>query len=149
MADVTEMVCFSLYSASRATTRAYATLLAPWNLSYPQYLALVVLWIDGEQTVNGMGVALELDSGTLSPLLRRMEEKGLIVRTRSANDARSVIITPTPRAQALRDDLAHVPVAIAQAMGLADIAQARELTSALHRLTSGMDALSASSSPSA
>ena len=133
------MVCFSLYSASRATTRAYASLLEPWSLSYPQYLALVALWLDGEQSVNAMGEALELDSGTLSPLLKRLEEKGLIERHRSARDQRVVMISPTPRAQELRQELAHIPAAIARGMGLPDIDSALRLVDALHRLTAGMD----------
>ncbi|MGM1016660.1 MAG: MarR family winged helix-turn-helix transcriptional regulator [Actinomycetota bacterium] len=138
MAVIDEMVCFSMYSASRATTRAYATLLSPWNLSYPQYLVLVVLWLEGEKTVNEISDLLQLDSGTVSPLLRRMAEKGLIDRRRDQQDQRVVTIAPTDRAHELRTELAHVPAAIANAMGLPSIEAARELTDALHRLTAGM-----------
>lgn len=133
------MVCFSLYSASRATTRAYVSLLEPWSLSYPQYLALVVLWLEGEQSVNEMGEELQLDSGTLSPLLKRLEEKGLIERHRSANDQRVVIVSATDRALELREELAHIPEAIARGMGLPSIEAAHELVHALHRLTEGME----------
>lgn len=139
MTGVDEMVCFSLYSASRATTRAYSSLLEPWNLSYPQYLVLVVLWLKGEQAVREMGDQLQLDSGTLSPLLRRMEAKKLIERRRDNVDQRIVIVSPTDHARALREELAHVPAAIAHGMGLPGIAAARELTDALHELTAGMD----------
>jgi DNA-binding MarR family transcriptional regulator len=138
MAMVDEMVCFSMYSASRATTRAYTSLLSPWNLSYPQYLVLVVLWLEGEKTVNEISELLQLDSGTVSPLLRRMSEKGLIERRRNHDDQRVVTISPTERAQELRTELAHVPAAIASGMGIPSIDAARELTDALHRLTAGM-----------
>jgi len=133
------MVCFSLYSASRATTRAYSTLLEPWSLSYPQYLALVVLWVEGDQSVNQMGEALQLDSGTLSPLLKRLEEKGLIERRRGDRDQRVVVVSPTARASELREELAHIPEAIARGMGLPSIEAAHRLVEALHRLTEGMD----------
>ncbi|OZB81158.1 MAG: MarR family transcriptional regulator, partial [Microbacterium sp. 14-71-5] len=84
------MVCFALYAATRATTQAYRALLEPWGLTYPQYLVLVTLWLDGEQTVSSLGDRLQLDSGTLSPLLRRMESSDLIVRERRSSDERVV-----------------------------------------------------------
>lgn len=132
------MVCFSLYSATRATTRAYTELLAPWGLTYPQYLVLVVLWTDGQQSVHKLGELLQLDSGTLSPLLRRMEAKELIERKRVDEDNRIVTIAPTPLATGLRAELAHIPPAIAQATGLPDLATARELIGTLQRLTTAM-----------
>jgi len=139
MSAVDEMVCFSLYSATRATTRAYSSLLEPWSLSYPQYLALVMLWTEGDQSVSEMGEALQLDSGTLSPLLRRLEDKGLIERRRSERDQRVVVVSPTDRASELREELAHIPEAIARAMGLPSLDAAHRLIQALHRLTEGMD----------
>lgn len=141
MAIVDEMVCFSLYSATRATTRAYAELLAPWGLTYPQYLVLVVLWSGGEQSVNELGDLLQLDSGTLSPLLRRMESKLLIERKRVHSDHRIVTIAPTPRAAELRRELGHIPSAIAHATGLPDLESARELIATLQRLTTAMGEL--------
>ena len=75
MAIVDDMVCFSLYSASRATTRAYTELLAPWQLTYTQYLVLVSLWTEGDKPVREIGEMLQLDSGTLSPLLRRLGDQ--------------------------------------------------------------------------
>ena len=82
MAVTDEMVCFSLYAATRATTQAYRSLLEPWGLTYPQYLVLVTLWLEGDQTVSSLGEHLQLDSGTLSPLLKRMEQGGLVRRER-------------------------------------------------------------------
>lgn len=141
MSIVDEMVCFSLYSATRATTRAYAELLAPWGLTYPQYLVLVVLWSEGDKSVNELGELLQLDSGTLSPLLRRMEAKLLIERKRVHEDNRVVTIAPTERAGELRGELGHIPMSIACATGLPDVATARELIDTLQKLTAAMGRL--------
>jgi DNA-binding MarR family transcriptional regulator len=136
---VDEMVCFSLYAATRATTQAYRSLLEPWSLTYPQYLVLVLLWDGDNRAVRDLGERLELDSGTLSPLLRRMEQAGFLKRARSAQDERVVIVSLTERGRALENDLAHVPSCIADGSGLS-LGQARELTDALHRLTACMHA---------
>lgn len=138
MPIVDEMVCFSLYSATRATTRAYAEELAPWGLTYPQYLVLIVLWNEGPQSVRNLGGLLQLDSGTLSPLLRRMEDKELIERTRRTGDQRVVTVTATRRAVELRDELAHVPSVIETATGLPDESSARNLIDTLRRLATTM-----------
>ncbi len=83
MAATDEMVCFALYAATRATTQAYRALLAPWGgLTYPQYLVLVTLWLDGEQTVSSLGDACSSTRARCPPLLRRMEQNDLIVRER-------------------------------------------------------------------
>ncbi|MGV2904091.1 MarR family winged helix-turn-helix transcriptional regulator, partial [Microbacterium sp. AGC62] len=97
MAMSDEMVCFSLYSASRATTQAYRTLLAPWGLTYPQYLVLAALWLEGEQTISSLGAVMRLDSGTLSPLVRRLEQAGLVTRVRGEADERVVTVQLTER----------------------------------------------------
>jgi len=140
MAIVDDMVCFSLYSAARATTRAYAEQLEPWGLTYPQYLVLVVLWNEGEQTVGELGRMLQLDSGTLSPLLRRMEDRQLLARHRRGRDQRVVTVDTTEHGDALRAELAHLPAVIAQATGLPDEASARELIDTLRRLATAMSA---------
>lgn len=141
MAIVDEMVCFSLYSASRATTRAYAELLAPWQLTYTQYLVLVLLWTEGGQPVRQLGEALQLDSGTLSPLLRRLESKELIQRRRDESDTRSVNVGLTEQGTALRHELAHIPAQIACGTGLPDLDSARELLASLHKITASMQAI--------
>ncbi|MFC8304517.1 MarR family winged helix-turn-helix transcriptional regulator [Specibacter sp. NPDC057265] len=138
MAIVNEMVCFSLYSATRATTRAYTQLLEPWGLTYTQYLVLVVLWSEGEQPVHALGEALQLDSGTLSPLLRRMEDKDLIVRRRNSADHRLVSVSASGKAQELRAELAHIPPTIARGTGLPDMAAARAFIDTLAQLTATM-----------
>ena len=113
-----DQICLALYTASRALTARYRTLLAPLGLTYPQYLAMVALWEDGPQSVARLGERLYLDSGTLSPLLRRLESTGLVTRTRSADDERSVVIALTDRGSALRADAATVPEAICLSTGL-------------------------------
>jgi DNA-binding MarR family transcriptional regulator len=135
-----EMVCFSLYAATRATTQAYRTLLEPWGLTYPQYLVLVTLWVEGDQTVSGLGDHLQLDSGTLSPLLKRMEQADLVRRERRSTDERVVTVTTGDRGRSLRAELAHVPTRIAAGTGLPDAAAAEDLIATLHRLTATMHA---------
>ena len=146
MGTVDEMVCFSLYAATRATTQAYRSLLEPWGLTYPQYLVLVVLWHGDNRAVRDLGERLELDSGTLSPLLRRMEQADFLKRARSARDERIVIVSLTERGRELENDLAHVPSRIADGSGLS-LGQARELNEKLHHLTACMHATAGGSRP--
>lgn len=139
---VTErMVCFALYSAARATTQAYRALLEPWGLTYPQYLVLVTLWVEGPRSVRDLGEAMQLDSGTLSPLLTRMEAAGLVRRERGGTDARVVTVHPTDRGVRMRDELRHVPAAIARGMGLDDAGDAHALLGTLHAVAASMHAL--------
>lgn len=138
-----EMVCFGLYAATRATTRAYRLLLEPWGLTYPQYLVLVTLWVEGDQTVTTLGDHLQLDSGTLSPMLRRMEQAGLIWRQRQHVDERVVAVGLGKRGKELRAELAHIPRLIAAATGLPDAQSAAELITTLHHLTATMLAVTA------
>ncbi|GIG40440.1 MarR family winged helix-turn-helix transcriptional regulator [Cellulomonas phragmiteti] len=114
------MLCFDLYSASRAMTAVYRGLLDPVGLTYPQYLVLVVLWTRGEQTVRQVIDLLHLDYGTVSPLLKRLEARGLVERRRRADDERSVTVSLTDAGQELRARVAHVPGRIGAAFGLAD-----------------------------
>ncbi|GAA1446222.1 MarR family winged helix-turn-helix transcriptional regulator [Leifsonia poae] len=143
MSVTDEMVCFSLYAATRATTQAYRSLLEPWGLTYPQYLVLVTLWIEGDQTVSSLGEHLQLDSGTLSPLLRRMEQAGLVRRERRSPDERVVTVTIGERGRELHPQLAHIPARIAAGTGLPDEQAAAQLIDTLHRLTETMHAASA------
>ncbi|MCT2086680.1 MarR family transcriptional regulator [Microbacterium enclense] len=138
MPAVDSLVCFALYAASRTTTQAYRVLLDPWDLTYPQYLALVTLWNDGDQTVSGLGEALQLDSGTLSPMLARMESAGYVRRERRTDDERVVTVSLTERGREMHDELAHVPRCIAVGSGIPDADSAHELIRALHQLTVAM-----------
>jgi DNA-binding MarR family transcriptional regulator len=133
-------LCFPLYAASRAVTRAYAPLLAEVGLTYPQYLTMLALWsAPAEQTVGDLGRRLRLDSGTLTPLLKRLEAAGLVTRRRDADDERRVVVSLTPAGEALQDDVAHVPAAIVGRLGLPaqDLIALRGL---LDRLLDAIDA---------
>lgn len=135
------MVCFALYSAARATTQAYRALLEPWSLTYPQYLVLVTLWVEGPQSVKDLGEQMQLDSGTLSPLLARMERDDLVVRERSSADARVVEVRPTARGAALRAELAHIPSAVARGLGLDGDVDGERMLATLHGITASMHAV--------
>lgn len=111
-------LCFALYAASGLVTRAYRPLLEPLGLTYPQYLAMMALWEKAPRTVSDLGEALGLDSGTLTPLLKRMEGAGLVRRTRDRADERRVQITLTDEGRALQDRAAGVPSALACALDL-------------------------------
>jgi len=137
MAAVDDLVCFSLYRASRATTQAYRRLLAPWGLTYPQFLVLVQLWVEGPATVSRLGDDLDLDSGTLSPLLRRMERGDLITRIRESDDARIVTIHLTDRGAALRTEMHDVAAELQRCTGFA-VDDALALRESLHRLTANL-----------
>ncbi|AKU16022.1 MarR family winged helix-turn-helix transcriptional regulator [Luteipulveratus mongoliensis] len=129
-----EMLCFDLYAASRAVTAVYRPLLAEIGLTYPQYLVLVVLWREKECTVKELSGALQLDYGTLTPLLRRMEKSALITRRRRDDDERSVTISLTEAGAALRSHERPVQARIAKATGLA-VTEVAELQRTLRALT--------------
>ena len=101
-------LCFAVYAANHAFTAAYRPLLEPLGLTYPQYLVLLVLWEAEGPSVKEIGARLHLDSGTLTPLLKRMEASGLVRRQRDAADERQVRIHLTPAGQALRAAAAGV-----------------------------------------
>jgi DNA-binding MarR family transcriptional regulator len=111
-------VCFALYAASRAVTQLYRPVLDALGLTYPQYLVLLVLWERGPVTVKELGAALDLDSGTLSPLLKRLSAAGLVARDRREDDERCVEVRVTAAGERLRARAAGVPRKIAKATGL-------------------------------
>ncbi|MFW3172264.1 MarR family winged helix-turn-helix transcriptional regulator [Geodermatophilus sp. CPCC 206100] len=98
-----DQLCFALYAASRAITARYRPLLDAIGLTYPQYLVMMLLWEEDNQTVGQLGARLFLDSGTLSPLLKRLTAAGLVTRNRRVDDERSVSIALTDAGRALRD----------------------------------------------
>ncbi len=102
-------LCFALYSASLAMTKVYKPLLDAHGLTYPQYLALLVLWEQDNLPVSHIGERLFLDSGTLTPLLKRLEAAGLVLRTRDTEDERRVRITLTSQGRALQKSAEQVP----------------------------------------
>ncbi|GDY31953.1 MarR family winged helix-turn-helix transcriptional regulator [Gandjariella thermophila] len=131
-------LCLAVQTASRAVGGVYRRLLADLGLTYPQYLVLMALWEHGELTVKRMGELLRLDSGTLSPLLKRLEAAGLVRRERSADDERSVLVTLTAKGGALRERAEQVPCRLLEASGL-DENEAVQLREALYRLADALD----------
>lgn len=105
-------LCFALYSANLALNKLYRQLLAPLNLTYPQYLVMLVLWERDDLTVSGIGERLFLDSATLTPLLKRLESAGLLQRQRSRQDERQVAVTLTDAGRALQQQAVSIPEAI-------------------------------------
>ncbi len=110
-------LCFAVYSTAHAFTRAYKPILDKVGLTYPQYLVMLALWEKSEQPVKAIGEQLDLDSGTLSPLLKRLEQNGLIKRTRDSRDERQVIVSLTEEGRAMRNELDTIMAAIGQAAG--------------------------------
>jgi DNA-binding MarR family transcriptional regulator len=102
-------LCFALYSASNLVTRLYRPLLEPLGLTYPQYLAMMALWERSPQTMGELSRRLRLDSGTLQPLFTRLETRGLVRRTRDAEDERRVLVDLTSEGRGLREQAAGVP----------------------------------------
>lgn len=102
-------VCFSLYSAANAMVRAYRPLLDKLDLTYPQYLVMLVLWEEQGISVKTLGDKLFLDSGTLTPLLKRLESKGLVRRGRSESDERVRVLDLTPEGIALKSQASDIP----------------------------------------
>jgi MarR family transcriptional regulator, organic hydroperoxide resistance regulator len=113
-----DQLCFALYAASRALTARYRPLLDAIGLTYPQYLVMMLLWETDHQTVGQLGTRLSLDSGTLSPLLKRLTAAGLVTRNRRAEDERSVAISLTDAGRALRERAESVSDAIICALDL-------------------------------
>ncbi|MEU6213906.1 MarR family transcriptional regulator [Streptomyces sp. NPDC047023] len=132
-------ICFALNAASRAFGGLYRVILKDLGLTYPQYLVMLVLWEHGEMPVKEIGQHLRLDSGTLSPLLKRLEAAGLVRRERSTEDERSVRARLTEEGAALRVRAAEVPRRIAAATGF-ELAEVADLHARLSRLTAALDA---------
>lgn len=110
--QIDDMLCFALYTASRAAMDAYRPLLDNIGLTYPQYLVMIALWEHETCSVKELGNLLRLDSGTLSPLLKRLEGAGFIKRQRRASDERIVDISLTDEGRALHQHAANIPAQI-------------------------------------
>lgn len=133
-----QQICFSLQAASRAFGGVYRVVLKDLGLTYPQYLAMLVLWEHGALPVKKIGEYLRLDSGTLSPLLKRLDAAGLVRRERSTDDERSVTVRLTEDGTALRERALQVPRRISAATGLG-LDEINDLRTRLDRLTSALD----------
>lgn len=112
-----DQLCFALYSAGRAMSKAYRPLLEPLGLTYPQYLVMMVLWAGDGLTVTELGERLFLDSATLTPLLKRLQAAGLVTRTRASEDERQVLIALTAAGRALKTKAGSVPSGIFRTSG--------------------------------
>lgn len=132
-------VCFALYAASRSVINLYRPVLDDLGLTYPQYLVLLVLGERGALPVKDLGAALRLDSGTLSPLLKRLEAAGAVSKTRRADDERSVLVELTPAGVALRERAREIPARVARVTGI-PVAELVALRENLKRLTAAVDA---------
>ncbi|GAA4295968.1 MarR family transcriptional regulator [Streptomyces venetus] len=142
-----QQICFSLHAASRAFNGVYRVILKDLGLTYPQYLVMLVLWEHDELPVKKLGEHLRLDSGTLSPLLKRLEAAGLVRRERSARDERSVEVRLTEQGTALRQRALQVPRRIAASTGFGPD-EVRRLRAHLDELTTALDAAALAEPPS-
>ncbi|MDQ4504082.1 MarR family transcriptional regulator [Sinomonas sp. ASV322] len=125
--ELDDQLCFPLYAAARAVTRAYSQLLADAGLTYPQYLVLLALWSsESPLSVGELGERLHLDSGTLTPLLKRLETAGHVTRRRDPADERRVLIALTGSGEALRGVAAEIPAEVGAMVGI-DVGQAEVL----------------------
>src|SRR5690606_10175184 len=123
---IEDYLCLALWKASRSVTALYRDLLDELGLTYPQYLVMRLLWQKGAQPVKEIASVLQLDYGTLSPLLKRLEAAGLVIRSRRRDDERSVEIALTEAGRALRPKADDVPTRLTGAMGL-DARESEEL----------------------
>lgn len=132
-------VCFSLYAANHAFNKVYKPLLDEIGLTYPQYLAMVVLWEEDDRTVGSIGEALSLDSNTLTPLLKRLQAAGLVDRARDTTDERQVRIRLTDAGRSLRERAKSIPLRLVEATGL-DPHRLAALRDEITRLRQALDA---------
>jgi MarR family transcriptional regulator, organic hydroperoxide resistance regulator len=138
LVKLSDMLGFDIYAAARAITRAYRPLLSTLGLTYPQYLVMVTLWESAPRTVKDLGEHLELDSGTLSPLLKRLQASGLVTRQRRLDDERTVEITPTAKGRALSRAAGTVSTEMSTLMGISG-EEGRRLRTLLEKLTASLE----------
>jgi len=137
---LSSQLCLPLYAAARGVTRRYADLLTEVGLTYPQYVTMLALWDAGDPlTVGEIGERLHLDSGTLTPVLKRLESAGYVARHRDDHDERRVLVSVTPAGRRLRSQVAEVPTRAWKGTGL-DAEDARQLRRLLDQLLNGLDA---------
>lgn len=127
-------ICFPLYACGRKIVGAYTPYLKPLGLTYTQYIVLMVLWEHGSVNVGQLGATLLLDAGTLTPLLKRMEQAGLVTRARSAEDERVTIVTITKKGDALKEKCKDIPLAMSQGNDRLSDKEQAELYRILYKL---------------
>lgn len=111
-------LCFPLYAASKEVIRKYKPFLDKLNITYTQYLTLLVLWENNDMNVKELGEKIFLDSGTLTPLLKNLEKKGYIIRTRNKNDERNLVVSLTKKGKNLKDDAVNIPSQIGKCINI-------------------------------
>lgn len=126
-------LCFPLYAASKEIVRKYAPILEKLGLTYTQYIAMLVMWEEGELSVKELGERLYLDSGTLTPVLKTLEKKGLVKRSRSKEDERVLIVKTTAAGEKMKDDALSVPRELACCMNL-DAKESKQLYALLYKV---------------
>ena len=136
-----KQLCFALYGAAHAFTRAYKPLLSPLGLTYPQYVVMMALWEEDDISVKALGEKVGLDSGTLSPLLKRLEQIGYVSRRRDVTDERLVFITLTETDRQLKHRAHDVFQSIGSQIGC-DIGEIESLRDSLKRLKTQLEAVS-------
>lgn len=139
-ARLDDQLCFALYSASRMVTGAYRPLLEELGITYPQYLVMLVLWEEQHCSVGHLGDRLRLDSGTLSPLLKRLAATGLVVRQRATDDERRVQVSLTAAGRELEERAACIPARLLESAHASE-AEITALRDALRHLVDQLDAL--------
>ncbi len=137
-ARLDNQLCFAVHATAHAFNRAYRPLLEKIGLTYPQYLAMLVLWQENELTVKALGEQLFLDSGTLSPLLKRLEQAGLVTRRRDARDERQVLVTLTEKGKAMQEETGRILSTMLAKTGCT-LDEAHELRDKLQALRARLD----------
>ena len=130
-------LCFPLYAASKELVRHYKPFLDPLDLTYTQYIAMMVLWEQGQVTVKELGEKLWLDSGTLTPVLKKLEAKGYILRRRDESDERSVVVSVTDAGAALADRASEIPIQVGACLDLSP-QEGMELHRLLRKVLAGL-----------
>ena len=131
---------FPLYVVAKEIVNAYRPHLEPLNLTYTQYIVMMALWQYGDLSVKELGQVLRLDSGTLTPLLKKLEAKAFLKRKRSRQDERVVMVTLTDTGKELRDVAVHIPRRLAEASGpIFDVEETRQLRMLLNKLLEAID----------
>lgn len=127
-------LCFPLYACARKIVNAYTPFLKPLGLTYTQYLVFMVLWEEEEITVGELGKYLDLDAGTLSPLLKKLEQEGYVTRKRSESDERVTIIGLTKKGEDLKEECKEIPFKVAPVLGELDSEETAQLYAMLHKI---------------
>ena len=130
-------LCFPLYACSKEVIRRYKPYLDELDLTYTQYIAMMVMWEKKEVTVKELGNCLYLDSGTLTPLLKKLEEKKYVVRNRSKEDERNLIVSITQEGEALREQAVHIPMNLSACVNM-DPQESQQLYHLLYKLLDGL-----------